>query len=510
MIDKDSLKPIVEKASVFFMLVFFACWPAYAQERNPLVLVNSPYDEQHPVFSPGGDLYFTIAFHPENQNGVMDPGDIWMSSSQEDGLFQQPRRVADLSTSGYDVFIGFLSPVSAMVYHDGKGRSRGIHQYSRSGNSWEYQKQVKLGSFRNLSDHFSGRLVPSGDVLVLSIESFGSYGNEDIYVSFLDEGGSWSTPQNLGPAVNTHQQEMTPFLSADKKVLFFSSNGHGGQGGRDIFDSSRLDESWERWSEPLPLSMGNTIGVELAYVELQDRPGNAVYTTTQNSEGYGDLVWLPAEEPPLATVESPDTDAEPVLLEPLSGLEVKKVEEALEPIEPKLDEAIVEKEERLSPAVDLAEPLMEKSLLDSAQATSEGHQAAEQIEALDIPRMEEIDFAVAKEESMVLENVFFKRGTAELSDLNSQEFIRQLAAFLVENPEIKILLEGHTDNLGNPRLNRELSLDRASAIRDILMGFGVAFERVRIAGWGGERPIANNRDEEGRQKNRRVEMRIVE
>lgn len=491
------------------MLVFYAFWPVHAQERNPMALVNSAYDEQHPVFSPGGDLYFTIAFHPENQNGINDPGDIWMSSSQEDGLFQQPHRVGDLSTSGYDVFVGFLDPLSAMVYHDGKERPRGIHQYIRSGNSWEYEKQVMLGSFRNLSDHFSGRLAPSGDVLVLSIESFGSYGNEDIYVSFLAEGGSWSTPQNLGPAVNTYQQEMTPFLSADKKVLFFSSNGHGGQGGRDIFYSSRLDESWESWSEPLPLSTGNTIGVELAYVELQDRSGDAIYTTTQNSEGYGDLVWLHAEKPQLAKTESPDTDAETVLLEPLSGFDVPKVEaeKPLEPNEPKSEEAIFEMEKPLSPPVELTEPLMEESLLDSADVTTEDR-AAEQIEALDIP--EEIDFAGSKGKSMVLEKVFFKRGTAELSDLNSMEFIRYLAAFLLKNPDVKILLEGHTDNLGNPRLNRELSLNRASAIRDFLIDFGVAFERVRIAGWGGERPVADNRDEEGRQRNRRVEMTILD
>ena len=567
MIDKNSAKSIVQKTGIVFMLAFYALCPAHAQERNPLEFVNSAYDEQHPVLSPAGDLYFTIAFHPENQNGVNDPGDIWMSSFQEDGVFELPYRVADLSTSGYDVFVGFLDPVSVLVYHDGSGRARGIHQYTRSGSSWEYEKQIELGSFRNQSDHFSGRLASSGDILVLSIESFGSYGNEDIYVSFLKEDGSWSTPQNLGPGINTYRQEMTPFLSADKRVLFFSSNGHGGQGGRDVFYATRLDESWENWSEPLPLSMGNTIGVELAYFELQDGSGNAIYTTTQDSEGYGDLVWLQAESLQLAEIEKPDTNPEPVVLDSFPNPDSPKTEQSTssEAIEPKSAEMVAEKEEQILPEVELSEPLQDRP---NEKSEAEANWSTVTIEALDVHTMEKIDFAVSlldssggtiqkmdsktyqnnfpidiisvkklalsaagylpqtldveklddqvlmvpvsKGTSMTLENVFFKRGTAELLDLNSMEFIRHLAEFLLENPGVKILLEGHTDNLGNPGLNRELSLDRASAIRDFLTDFGVEFERVRIAGWGGERPVANNRDEEGRQKNRRVEMRVLE
>src|SRR5690606_37927065 len=124
----------------------------------------------------------------------------------------------------YDVVVGFLDEHTILVYHDGKEKKHGIHRYSGFGNSWKYESQLNLGNFRNRSDHFSGRLAPSGDIMMLSLESFGSYGNEDIYVSFLKENGDWSTPQNLGPGINTYQQEMTPFLSPDKKWLFFSTN----------------------------------------------------------------------------------------------------------------------------------------------------------------------------------------------------------------------------------------------------------------------------------------------
>src|SRR5690606_25923641 len=112
--------------------------------------------------------------------------------------------------------------------------------------------------------------------------------------------------------------------------------------------------------------------------------------------------------------------------------------------------------------------------------------------------------------SVVLEQVLFKKGTADFLDENHLGVIANLAKFLLENPSIQILLEGHTDNLGNAQLNKELSLNRASAVRKSLMGLGVEFERIRIAGWGGARPIESNQTEIGRTKNRRVEMVIVD
>ncbi|NVK49506.1 MAG: OmpA family protein, partial [Cyclobacteriaceae bacterium] len=110
--------------------------------------------------------------------------------------------------------------------------------------------------------------------------------------------------------------------------------------------------------------------------------------------------------------------------------------------------------------------------------------------------------------SLLLDQVGFKRGTAELEGLATMEFLDQLAEFLAENPEVIIRISGHTDNAGDPGLNKALSLDRASAVRDYLVEKGVAFERLRISGWGGTRPIASNATETGRSKNRRVEITV--
>jgi outer membrane protein OmpA-like peptidoglycan-associated protein len=110
--------------------------------------------------------------------------------------------------------------------------------------------------------------------------------------------------------------------------------------------------------------------------------------------------------------------------------------------------------------------------------------------------------------SLVLKNIQFAKGTAEFEDARSIQVLDQLLNFMEENENIKIRLEGHTDNAGDPGLNKDLSLKRASKIRAYLTVKGIKFERIRISGWGGTRPIADNSTEEGRELNRRVEMYI--
>jgi outer membrane protein OmpA-like peptidoglycan-associated protein len=110
--------------------------------------------------------------------------------------------------------------------------------------------------------------------------------------------------------------------------------------------------------------------------------------------------------------------------------------------------------------------------------------------------------------AIILENIQFNRGTSDFADSRSIQVLDDFVLFLKENPEIKIRLEGHTDNAGDPSLNKDLSMKRASKIRGYLTINGIEFERVRISGWGGTRPIAENNTEEGRTINRRVELLI--
>jgi outer membrane protein OmpA-like peptidoglycan-associated protein len=577
MINKKKLNSNLLKASILSMLAFSAICPTWAQEIVSLSEVNSPYDEQHPVMSPSGDLFFTVAF----AEGDRDPGDVWKSTSSGEMDFQKPAKMAALSTIGYDVVVGFLDEHNILVYHDGKGRPQGIHQYVLTGSDWNYQGKLDIQSFRNNSTQFSGRLSSSGDVLILSLESYGSYGNEDIYVSFLKEGGKWSTPQNLGPIINTYQQEMTPYLSEDNRQFFFSTNGHGSTRGRDIYYSQRMDDTWESWSAPQPLAETNTMGADLSYMPLKGDRNLAIYTTTLDSEGYGDIqIIKAAAQLPESRVEQV-VEVEVQVAQPLAELAPEEESGAIESPSPRSPKEAPVKTENLPavpnpPAVEKEIPPVQEMDQPSVVVLDSTHQMATEpltssfpLQVLDINSLAPITYSItfidsegrtlyvgrsnegrdgipemvdsavewvlaspgylpvrtaartkdqlkepvlmtpaSKGTSMVLEDILFKRGTSELAEDRSLVLVTGLADFLKENSGIRILLEGHTDNLGNAQLNKELSLNRASAIRQLLVDQGISFERIRIAGWGGSKPIADNQTEEGRTKNRRVEMVI--
>jgi outer membrane protein OmpA-like peptidoglycan-associated protein len=115
---------------------------------------------------------------------------------------------------------------------------------------------------------------------------------------------------------------------------------------------------------------------------------------------------------------------------------------------------------------------------------------------------------VRKDERIVLNNLFFDFGSSELRRESHAELDR-LAQFLVERPSVTIELSGHTDNVGTDASNKTLSQDRVNAVKTYLAGKGVAESRMKAVGYGKAKPVAGNTTEEGRQRNRRVEFRIL-
>lgn len=559
------------KASGLFLLAFFLYSPLFGQEKTPIRYLNSPYDEQNPVFSPNGEIFFTVGFHPENTGGPTDFGDIWVGKIDGNGDWQKPRRVAYLSTIGNDVLVGFTDALTALVYHSGQnGKKQGIHQYSRFGNSWNYLRPLEMGNFKNNGTHFSGRLSSDGNILILSMASFGSFGNEDIYVSFKQSETVWSSPLNLGAQINTFAQEHTPYLSEDLQTLYFSSNSKETRRGKDIYYSQRTGKSWDSWTTPMPLQYTNTQGSEMGYTQIPGTDGNAIFTSTQNSEGFGDFFIIEFQniQPIVAQADLSESEISKTV-EPV--ISTKKVEiVVLEKTDGVKAESFAAKPptatiDRDTTVIQI-KPITEK--IQSSNPISQKSKIHGEIQVLDVLTKDPVDYkmeigngrGVKKEKlsqyqvwadledpqwinisisskgylprildrqgwidlegkeilltpavagtAIILENIQFNRGTSDFADAKSIQFLDDLVLFLKENADIKIRLEGHTDNAGDPSLNKDLSMKRASKIRGYLTLNGVEFERVRISGWGGTRPIADNSTEEGKIKNRRVEMLI--
>ncbi|MBX2894227.1 MAG: OmpA family protein [Cyclobacteriaceae bacterium] len=509
------------KTSFIFLVLLFSINTAHAQFN----LVNSGSDEQCPVISADGKtLYLTIANHAQNVGGVKDPGDIWISvwmgtewsAPVHGGLVLNNRGyngVAGISKSGNELFLFNHYAKSGEL-----PTTQGISVSIRNNTGWTAPKNITIPYFRNKSEHISGQWHEDMQVFVFAAESYNTLGAEDLYVSFYLE-GRWSEPTHLGNLVNTPLQEMSPSLSADGKFLFFASNGRrGGSGSFDIYMSERLDDTWKNWS--IPVNMGpnvNTDGRELYFRKFENL-NQAIFTSTNNSDGYGDIRLYQEKLP-----------------------EVQRVDTLLKITEAKREYKDAIKRVKLSGRVTNSKSgrgiparlIFRSDSTYIAEASSNGEYSLtipstriytievenkgyiNLAERLDIHTFElaslEMNFKLQPIEvgaSVNLKSVLFELGTTELLEESYAE-LNVVVDFLNNNPKVEIELEGHTDNRGDRVKNVLLSQQRVEKIKAYLVSQGISSKRIRGKGFGGSRPIATNDSEEARKLNRRVEFRII-
>lgn len=536
-----------------------------AQELKSLSGANSPQDDQNPVWIGDNVLLFTRAFHPLNLGGESDPGDIWMTKKDEQGVWGEAIHRADLSTDGYDFALGLEDVLTLLVYHKGSGRN-GLYQYSKFGTDWNFLRQVNFEGLEELQGQLLGRVAKGGKLIFLSAKGPDNYGNEDLYISEKIGIIDWGKAVNLGSAINTKGQEMSPYYNPSTQLLYFSSNMHDDAEGKDIFISKKTGEDWKSWSKPERWELISSRGSDVSVTFISD--DEVVWSSTRNSDGFADLMTFSTKVP----LEIPQefSTAPPAILPPKKALadvsnnKSSNEEVTLAPIYPKSSigkpEVSMEQIQQMAEAKPVAEVTeaqtpeenpVEWLVLDGKNSTRLDYEMKffngknevifedssaytlsflkesnvnlikvksagffpKELTLKDINPLDKTVVLMTKLESgsvLLLENVNFKRGTAELEGEETEAVLSELAEFLSENSSVKLRINGHTDGGGDPSLNKGLSLDRARSVRDYLVDHGVTFENLRIAGWGGTRPIASNATESGRSKNRRVELEVIQ
>ena len=540
-----------------FLLLFCVTGPqAWAQLNHIKVdSINSSYDEQNPRLSPDGQtLYFTRSGHPENVGGARDKGDIWYSNRKAGGGWSTPQNARSLNHEGLNGVVGFSpdgTTIYLLNYYDpngaGGGKLRnGIATATRQNGTWSAPKRLSIKYFANQSTYISGTISADEKIMVISISSFQTYGNEDLYVTFKQPDGTWLQPRSLGPVINTIAQEWSPFLSNDMSTLYFSSNGHGGEGSRDIFMAKRLDESWTNWSKPVNMGAAiNSKGVELGY-SIPPVGDMAFFSTTQNSEGFGDIFNFPltqtekevqetvvlsvpdqaAQDPAPVVVAEPEpqrpvTPQKDQVVMTMQVLDIK-TEEPIEALvtlnfggnEEKVDTRNIEGEDKKWIMSFEEGTLVKVNIIAEGYLNYEEEFVAEAGAIILDPDQKTVEgFRLTPSTigtKMRIETILFTRGQAAFADTTRAfENLDKLAAMLAANPDVNIRLEGHTDTQGNPKLLKKLSEDRVEAVKAYLVSKGIAANRVETVGYGGEQPLLRNTTDKKRQENRRVEFVII-
>ncbi|MGE0772093.1 MAG: OmpA family protein [Cyclobacteriaceae bacterium] len=514
-------------ASLFLVLV------AQSQKLSNAAFAkaNSKDDEHAPIVSPDGStLFLTIGHHEQNMAGKKDLGDIWVSvwlgtewSAPVHGGSQLNNRnynaVAGISSDGNQLFL--LSH-----YAQTDVGTQGIAVATKTSRGWSFPQNINVPYFLNKSSELSGQVTGDGNIFIYAAEGYGTFGAEDLYISFKSATGRWSEPRNLGRDVNTSFQELSPWLSDDLQYLYFASNGRQGLGSFDIYRSRRLDESWTKWTEPVNLGPEvNSDGRELFFRITPQ--AYALYTSTKHSDGYGDikLYWPPEVRD---SIQQPVLAARPDTVVRLQELAHEKP--AVNPNTVRIF-GVVTDEQTNAPIPARVEFKSDTSIALNAAAngtfaaqvpsvdhysvavTAPGYIGA--VEKLDIRTFEmtelQMNFKLKKAEvgaTVNLKNVLFQQSTANLLD-ESYDELNMVVDFLKSNPNVEIELSGHTDNRGIHNLNVRLSQQRVDQVKQYLVDHGIDKKRITGKGYGGIKPIASNDAEVTRRLNRRVEFTIV-
>lgn len=232
--------------------------------------ISSSGEDIMPILSPdGGTLYFSRSIYSGNIGGELSGSDVW-ESKKNGTTFGKPDNNLPFNSKANNAVVGMSvdGKIIYLIQTSASKRIKGLFFSKSSISGWSKPELIPIPGISTLG-HFGAYVSPDFDVIFLSMKGEDSFGEEDLYVTIKHSSGTWSTPKNIGSTINTSGFEISPFLSKDKKRLYFSSNGHPGQGGGDIFYSERsYEQSWETWS--VPKNLGTTINTKFfeAYPSL--------------------------------------------------------------------------------------------------------------------------------------------------------------------------------------------------------------------------------------------------
>jgi OmpA-OmpF porin, OOP family len=495
------------------LLCFFVCFLAHVEllkaqaVKLPWPINLSDQSQLAPVVSADGKtLYFTRPRLAIDSSTVFD---IWRAAIINDTLYGQPDVMSGRLASRYGIAVTSVSPDNNSLYIMGKLKEdtppeERIYVTRRTSTDWSIPEPIRIRNLNVRGVYTDYSFGPDQKSLIMSVERDSTLGGRDLYVSFYDETrNTWSTPMSLGAQVNSAYEEMTPFMAADGKTLFFSSSRPGGFGEVDVYRTDRLDDTWQKWSAAENMGPG-----------INSR-GRTLYYTQDVRNKWAYFVHRPNTTEPAALYRAPVTTRST----PVVTVHGKVLDESGKPLLARI------RYERLSDGRELGTARSNPATGEYQISLAAGEDYAARAE-LDgyIPRNEHIDlrkttFSVSLERDLilsrlnkgaviVLNNIFFETDRSTLLPTSLPE-LQRLASLLEKRPQLSISIEGHTDSLGTGEHNIALSKGRAEAVREYLVQHGIDQKRLLVEAFGSSKPLASNTSEEGRAKNRRVQFRVV-
>lgn len=482
-------------------------------EPTPIATLNSVSGDYMPQVSPTGTrLYFTSVRqggfdYKDEKSAELDFGeDLYFSKLVNDQWSAPELLPQPINSKSNDFGSSFTGDGQTMVYvrcdEPGAIGSCDLYITQLNGSTWTEPRN--MGNVVNTKNWESQPTINTdGNRIIFTSIRPGGYGASDLYMIEKNHLGLWGVPQNLGSIVNTPLSENSPFLAADGKTLYFSSNGHPGMGGADIFYT--VFENG-KWSTPKNLgkpinSKGNDTNFSIS------ASGDAYLASSRLDENNFDIfkAELPDELKPKPTIIVQGVVSNSVDDKPLSALVLIEDLNSGELIATNKSNAETGEYLVVLPA----------GRDYSVSANAEGFFFYSQ--SFELPTdttYAEITNNIALEPikkgtKVVLNNIFFEIGKAELKPISYVE-LNKAVTLMKNNKTMVIEVGGHTDSQGADAANLSLSQKRAQSVVEYIVLAGIERERLIAKGYGETVPIADNSTRDGRAANRRTEFVIVE
>ncbi len=477
--------------------------------------INSNLDEYFPAVTADDQ---TFLYTRNNRTEAVHMQEDFMISTKSKGAWQKSQLIGyGINTPGNegaptisaDGQLLFFTVCADKVDGWGPGRKGlgacDIFYTQKVGNGWS--KTYNLGNavnteYRETQPSFAA----DGKHIYFVSNRPGGYGQHDIYVATLNDNGSWEHPVNLGDKVNTPGDEESVCISADGKTLYFGSNGHIGMGGYDIY-VSRMDDNG-KWGTARNLGYPiNTYGDDHSL--LVNAAGNLAYFASNRAGGFGGLdlyqfdLYESARPGKITYVKGKVYDAKTKA--PLGAhFELIDLESAKTMITSDANsgngEFLVTLPVNKNYALNVSMP---GYLFYSENFALKEMSDITKPFIMDVP-LQPIDTGNVVE----LKNIFFETAKFDLKPESKVE-LNKLVAFLNLNKTMRIELSGHTDNVGDKKMNQTLSLNRAKSVYDYLTSNGIDAKRLTYRGYGESKPKVANDTDEHRAMNRRTEFKVI-
>lgn len=518
--------------------------------------INTGGMELRPLISGDGQtLFFSRRQHPDNIGRSRDLQDIYISQRRGLNEWSEAENIGKPinNKDANSIAATNSAGTEALLISEYKRIKEPLALSRKVGSNWSDPEPVAIEGYYNLSDYLDFHWSTAADVLLMAVQREDSRGDQDIYVSQRKADGSWGTPLSLGPKVNSASADFAPFLAADGRTLFFASYGHRGSGGSDLYYSVRLDDSWTNWSEPKNLGKTiNTTGEE-TYVSVTDNLNEIYFASYRQGSEKRDIYRsiLPA-----GFIESPSFQPGQIIVQqnPEEVIEESVTMAAAQDLQQENGPAVADTPQVASnaettlamaeePAEMVAAEQEEEVMVQATEPVAEEQEQAEEAVAVLTEQAEEKEapqtgteeaaaqavrqpaYALNLNTSLpyemvqqtaegeriadILPNVYFNFNSSQLREQHHQ-ILKQLEEIINQQPEAKVLLIGHADEVGSTAKNYAMGLQRAKSVQAYLTAQGIPAYRILISSKGETMPLASNDDDkEGRELNRRVDLQLL-